>query len=104
MDSISKYIIFQTADFEEELENIIYYFIKKLKEPSIAYKFYNDVINKILSLEYMPERFMKIQFANNYSKNIRKIPIKDYLIIYEVNKNTRTSFYFTYFSLYSKLF
>ena len=104
MDSTNKFIIFQTADFEEELEKIIYYINKKLKEPNIAEKFYNDVINKILSLSFMPERYMKIKVSKDNHRDIRKLPIKDYLIIYEVNKNTRTSFYFTYFSLYSKLF
>lgn len=104
MDSTNKFTIFQTADFEEELENIIYYFRKKLKEPIIAEKFYNDVINKILSLCFMPERYMKIDISKDKHRNIRKLPIKDYLIIYEVNKNNRTSFYLTYFSLHSKLF
>ena len=99
---INKYKIRPTATFKAELKNIIHYIRINLKEPLIAQKFYDKVIEKISALNYMPERYMKVDISKN--KNIRKIPIKDYLIIYEINKNTRTSFYFTYFSLYSKLF
>ena len=52
----------------------------------------------------MPERYIEIDIYKGKPRNIRKLPIKDYLIIYEVNKNKRTNFHFTYFSLYSKLF
>ena len=104
MGLINKYTIRPTATFKEELKNIIYYIKINLKEPLIAQKFYDKVIEKISSLSFMPERYMKIQNSNNNNKNIRKLSIKDYLIIYEVNKNARTSFHFTYFSLCSKLF
>lgn len=99
MDLINKYTVHPTATFKEEIKNIIYYIKTEFKEPRIAKKFYNNVIDKISTLTYMPERYMKVKIYNNKKNNIRKLPIKDYLIIYEVNKNTRTSFYFTYFSL-----
>lgn len=104
MDLINKFTVRPTATFKEELKSIIYYIKVRLKEPLIAKEFYNNVIDKISTLSYMPERYMKVQIPKNKSNNIRKLPIKDYLIIYEINKNTRTSFYLTYFSLYSKLF
>ena len=86
-----------TASFKAEFKNIMNYIKINLKEPLIAQRFYKKVIEKISSLSFMPERYMKVDISNN--KNIRKLCIKDYLIIYEVNKNTRTSFCFTYFSL-----
>lgn len=104
MALINRYIVRPTATFKEELRDIIKYIKLNLREPLIAQKFYDEVIEKISSLKFMPERYTKIDVSNNRSKNLRKLPVKDYLIIYEVDKNTRTSFYFTYFSLYSKLF
>ena len=94
---INKYMVRPTASFKAEFKNIINYIKINLKEPLIAQRFYKKVIEKISSLSFMPERYMKVDISNN--KNIRKLCIKDYLIIYEVNKNTRTSFCFTYFSL-----
>lgn len=99
MDLINKFTVHPTDTFKEELKSIIYYIKTEFKEPMIAKKFYNNVIDKLSTLAYMPERYMKVKIYNNKNNNIRKLPIKDYLIIYEINKNTRTSFYFTYFSL-----
>lgn len=96
---INKFTVRPSASFKQELKDIIHYIRVRLKEPLIAKKFYDNVINKISSLSFMPERYMKIYTTKDKSRNIRKLPVKDYLIIYEVNKNTRTSFYFTYFSL-----
>lgn len=104
MDLIDKYTVRPTATFKEEVKSIIYYIKVKFKQPLVAKEFYNNIVKKISSLDYMPERYMKVNFSNNRNINIHKLPIKDYLIIYEVNKNTRTSFCFTYFSLFSKLF
>lgn len=99
MDLINKFTVHPTDTFKEELKSIIYYIKTEFKEPMIAKKFYNNVIDKLSTLTYMPERYIKVKIYNNKNNNIRKLPIKDYLIIYEINKNTRTSFYFTYFSL-----
>lgn len=96
---INKFKVSLSSNFKEELKNIIYYIKVNLKKPLIAEKFYNNVINKISSLNFMPERYPKIQNFRAENRNIRRMPIKEYLIIYQVNKDTRTSFYFTYFSL-----
>lgn len=98
-----QYTVLPTATFKEELEEIIYYLKYKLKEPIIAKKFYKIVIKKINSLEFMPERYNKIEQVYGKTRNLRKTSLGNYIIIYEVN-NTRTGFYFTYFSWNSKLF
>lgn len=99
MGLINKYTIRPTSTFKEELKNIMNYIKVTMKEPLIAQKFYNKVLEKISSLSFMPERYTKIEISNNKNHNLRKLLIKDYLIIYEVNKNKRTNFHFTYFSL-----
>lgn len=104
MTLTNKFTIFSTANFEEELQNIIYYISYKLAEPMIANKFYDKVIKTIYSLQYLPERYLRVSDFVNKKRNLRRLLIDNYTIIYEVNNNTRTGFYFTYFSLQSKLF
>ena len=81
----NKFTIKQTASFETEMEQIYSYIVFKLKEPHIAKKFYQKVIKKIYSLQYSPQRNMKIYNYWDTSRNLRKIKIDNYLIIYEVN-------------------
>ena len=94
-----KYTIFLTTTFKEELNEIIYYIKYNLKEPSIAKNLYKKIINEISSLQFMPFRHKLIEYKNNNSKNtLRKFLINNYVIIFEVKKELRTSFYSTYFS------
>ena len=98
MTSNREYKIFITASFKNEMRDIIYYLKYKLKEPSIADKFYNKVIEEISLLNYMPALHQKIQIKCGKRK-LRKLLIGNYIVVYEVNINTRTSFYLTYISL-----
>lgn len=98
---VDNYIVIYTSSFQEELDYTIKYIAFKLKEPSIANQFYHIVKSKTNSLHYFPERHVKINFKNRI---FRKLPINKYIIIYEVDHNTRTSLYLTYFSCKSKLF
>ena len=96
----NKFQVLLTATFKEELEEIIYYLKYKLKEPSIAKRFYRKVINEIYSLEFMPERYKRIEVIYyNKTRNLRKTFVNNYIIIYEVKRNMRTGIYFTYFLL-----
>ena len=89
MDSIRKYSINITPTFANELEGIYKYMVDNLKVPNIAEKFNKKVKNPIFSLMYFPERFSKILISNK--DNLRKIIVDNYIIIYEVNSNKRTS-------------
>lgn len=97
-----KYTIRQTTSFEVELENIYRYLAFSLKEPNTAKKYLNTIIEKIYSLQFFPERYSKIHNFKN--RNIRKMPVNNYLVIFEVVNDTRSSFYSTYFSRFTKLF
>jgi len=89
MDSIRKYSMNITPTFANELEGIYKYMVDNLKAPNIADKFNKKVKNSIFNLTYFPERFSKILISNK--DNLRKIIVDNYIIIYEVNSNKRTS-------------
>lgn len=97
-----KYKINQTNKFENELRNIFDYLYFNLKEPRTAENMLKLIINKIYSLQYFPEKYPKLN--NSPNKNLRKLYVKNYIIIYEVNHLIRSNFYFTYFSLFTRLF
>lgn len=94
----NKYTVLPTSTFKEEFKEIMYYIRHKLKEPLTAKRFYKKVVNEIKSLKFMPERYKAIEKIYNRSKVLRKTSVNNYVIIYEVNNNTRTSLHFTYFS------
>ena len=93
---IDKFEILPTDAFISEFEEFIYYIKRKLKQPVAAKKFYNLVTKEINSLQFMPERYKRIK-TNYKSRNIRRMLLNKYIIVYEVNKDIRASFYSTYF-------
>lgn len=104
MASIKLYKVNQTSPFENELKSIYMYLAFKIKEPNIATKFVKNVLKTLYSLEYLPERYARISNFNNKNRNLRRIFIDNYVIIYEVLNDTRRSCCITYFSFNSKLF
>jgi len=87
MTLIDKYTILLTWTFEKEFEEILIYIKYKLKEPKIAKKIYKKVISEINSLQFMPERYKRVQIKSDKAQNIRKMIINNYVIIYEVDNN-----------------
>ena len=57
---MNKYNIKTTKAFEEELLDIYSYIVDYLQEPKIANEKYKKIRNKILSLQYLPERYSRI--------------------------------------------
>ena len=87
----SNYDIIWTDTFKQELVAIYYYILYKLREPSIAKKFYSNVINQLDTLKQFPEKFPRL-FLNQNNLNIRKMNINNYIIIYNVeNQINRVS-------------
>lgn len=101
---INKYVIFSSATFKKELKEIIYYFKQRLKEPMLAKNFYKNIIKETNSLEFMPERYIKITNYKDKNRNLHRLLTYNYIIIYEVDNDKRTSIYFTYFPQFTKLF
>lgn len=101
MTFYNKYVIIYTSLFQNELEEILKYIAFNLNSPYIAKSFYKEITDKLYSLQYFPDRYIKINYK---SKVLRKLLIHKYVVIYEINKNTRSSLYSTYIPWISKLF
>ena len=82
---IKQFIIKPSPSFEKELEKIFNYITFNLKEPITAKNFYKKVSKEIFSLEYFPERYMKISTLSTKKRNLRRLPFDKFVIIYEVN-------------------
>lgn len=93
---MNKYKVNLTSQFIEELDKILYF---SLYSQKTVKKLYDKIKNSVLNLDFSPERYFRISNMKKYKKlNIRRLPIDNYIIIYEVNNNTRSSLYFTYIS------
>lgn len=93
---MNKYKVNLTSQFIEELDKILYF---SLYSQKTVKKLYDKIKNSVLSLDFSPERYFRISNMKKYKNlNIRRLPIDNYIIIYEVNNNTRSSLYFTYIS------
>lgn len=84
----NKFIIYLTNTFKKEFNKIIRYLKYTLDEELIANRLYKKVIKEISSLNFMPERYSKINITYNKTRNLRKVLIDNYIVIYEVNNNT----------------
>ncbi len=85
---MNKYNIKTTKAFEEELLNIYSYIAEYLQEPKIANEKYKKIRNKILTLQYLPERYSRIFKSKFKNRNLRKLLINNFVIIYEVRNDT----------------
>lgn len=101
---MKKYKIAWAPKAYTDLQNIHFHIEYYLKEKITANTVIKKLLNSILNLSYLPEKYVKIQGFNDKTKNIRRMPVDNYLVIYEIDNNTRTSLHFTYFSWKSKLF
>lgn len=84
--------VYPTRIYKQELSDIIHYLKYELKESLIAKEFYDLVINRTLTLSFMPERYTRISIFNNVSRNLRKMHIGNYVVIYEVNNDLKKVF------------
>lgn len=89
MESIKKYNINWSPNFQRELGNIYSYINNVLQEHTTAVKLYDSIINEIYSLNYFPEKFPKICNFKFKNRNLRKFIIKKFVIIYEIDKQKR---------------
>ncbi len=94
-----KYQIIWSETFKLELRKIYNYILLNFNEPLIAQKFYSKIITSLYSLNIFPERYPNIiYYQNRKNLNIRKLFVDNYIIIYEVNDDSRSGYNFTYIS------
>ncbi len=80
------YKVIWSLDFQKELHFIYDYIFFHLQEPITAKNNLNQIISKISSLSFFPERYPKVINSKNF--NIRKLRFKKFIIIYQVNRFT----------------
>ncbi len=98
MTPLNKYQISWSPQAYKDLKEIYNYISNTLKEKNIAKKITSKLLKSILNLSYLPERYPKISNFNDNSKNIRKMLVDNYIIIYEIHNFTRKSIYIKYIS------
>ena len=81
---MTQYKIISTDIFEQELQNIYYYICFYLKEPIIAARICNQVRSSLSKLNHFPEGYSKLE--NSKNNNLSRLIIKNYIIVYEVNR------------------
>ncbi len=90
---MNKYKINITEPFYEELDRIYYYICFFLNSPKAAKRLFNKIKEEILTLEYFPERYSRICENEKIKKqNYRKLPINNYIIIYQVDNKFHNVF------------
>lgn len=99
---MKEYKIIWSPKAYKDLDDIYLYISHHLEEKNIAKKLVKKILDEILKLNCSPERYEKIK--EKHEQNIRKMLVKNYLVIYEVDNDTRASFYFTHISWKSKLY
>ena len=92
---MNKYKIIWSPKANQDLNKIYTYIAYTLKEVSIANKTVKKIIKFISSLNYSPERYPKLKYNNNI-KNLRKLPLDNFVIIYQIDNISRSSLCFTY--------
>lgn len=80
-----EYSINLTSQFKGEFKKIHNYIFFSLCSPKAATNLYLKIKNSILSLNLFPERYPKISIIKSTKRNLRKIIIGNYIIIYEVD-------------------
>lgn len=100
---MNKYKITWSPKAYEDLQRIDNYIRYYLKEENIANKLIKKLFESISNLKYLPEKYPMLKH-NDIHKNIRKMPVENYIVIYQIDYTSRTNFYSTYISEHAKLF
>lgn len=84
----TKYAIKYTSTFVNQFDNILKYFINKLKNKVAAEDFYNEVIAEIEKRCENPESYEKYKSSRKRINTYYRIYVKNYTIFYIVKNNT----------------
>lgn len=88
---MNNYSIILSPQFLEELDKVCYYLNYSLYSPEAADDLHIKVKYFISRLDLFPERYSKVPLKTNSKyRNLRKMPVDNYIILYEVDNYTRT--------------
>lgn len=80
----AKYTVIYSPKALEDLRHIYIYIAFSLKESGIAKKLTDRIKKEIHSLNFMPERHPVVDRKLLQSRQIRKFPVGNYVVYYEV--------------------
>lgn len=83
----NKYTIKYSSTFINQFNNILKYFVYKLKNKIAAENFYNEVIKEIEKRSENPENYEKYRGARKRKNTYYRIYVKNYTIFYIVKDN-----------------
>jgi len=84
------YEVIITKRAEEEILEIGGYIASNLNAPFAASQLLDDIDYQIDSLNMMPKRHALVSEEHLAERGVRHIPVKNYIIFYEVNDDTQT--------------
>ena len=84
------YLIVVQPEAEIDIGNIVHYIAVELENPPAAYRIGVAIYDAIESLDIMPERYKIWPSEPWRSRNIHSLPVKNFNILYHVNKHTMT--------------
>lgn len=79
------YNLYITDAANESLDDIVYYMVYELKNPSAAFGFLKQVEMKLEKVRANPEMYEHVRDTRLLIKGYRKIPVGNYVIIYLVD-------------------
>ena len=86
---MAKYNINLSPKAYDDLKRINEYIINELLEPKIAYNLFKLIVDEIYKLDDFPSRNPKVILAKNTHDGLRKMIVKNYLILYDIEEKEK---------------
>lgn len=84
------YSVFYSAKARADLEDIYSYIAFSLNEKETANEMFNSITAAVDSLGDMPKRYPVLDIEPHKSREIRKMPVKNYLVFYIADSEKRS--------------
>ncbi|PKM77933.1 MAG: type II toxin-antitoxin system RelE/ParE family toxin [Firmicutes bacterium HGW-Firmicutes-15] len=80
------YQVYISQPAMQDLQSIMYYIGKELKEPGIANNLIENIQYAVMGLNQLPTRHALVADERLARNGIRQIPVKNYIVFYIVNE------------------
>lgn len=84
--NIKKYKVIVLPKFDNEFYKIFGYIFEHSKNNKVHYELFEQIIQKLQQLEYMPKIYAKIEKTDELGRRYRRIIIKQYIILYTIDE------------------
>ena len=79
---MKQYLVKITDEALADMERLYHYIACDLQSPEYAFAQYNRIAEKIMKLSVFPKRYRLVKGKTAGSKEIRRMPVDNYLIFY----------------------